>query len=185
MVTNSSLRRAAVRTPKKDKNWAFIHETRLISATNTDSIDLLAAYKADMGITRTHNLTCMRIIGRVQLTQESSAASAAYVKVRVGFLWQDPQTATVNLEPWEPGVREREWIQLGQVEGLESGIAPLAGRPATASPEENSQWNVDITQMRKQPTPTHELRLIYTTNGLQETATLGLHLRLGMFLALP
>ena len=184
MVTNSSLRRQA-RTPRKDKNWAFIHETRLITAVNTDSIDLLGPYKGDLGITRTRNLTCMRIIGRVQLTQESMASSAAYVKVRLGFLWQDPQTSTVNIEPWEPGVREREWIQLGEVEGLESGIAPLAGRPAVSSPLENSQWNVDIGQMRSQPTPTHELRLIYTTNGLQETATLGLHLRLGMFLALP
>ena len=185
MVTNSSLRRVAPRTPRKDKNWAYVHETRLITAINFDSIDLLSPYKTDLGITATRNLTCMRVIGRVQLTQEAMATSAAYVKVRLGFLWQDPNTSTANMEPWEPGVREAEWLQLGQVEGLESGIAPLAGRPATASPEENSQWNLDIQQMRKQPTPTHELRLVYWTNGLQETATLGLHLRLGIMLALP
>ena len=185
MVMSSRFRIPTPRTPRKDKNWAYIHETRLISATNFDSIDLLAAYKTDLGITATRNLTCMRIIGRVQLTLETTAASAAYVKVRLGFLWQDPNTSTVNMEPWEPGVREPEWIQLGQIEGLESGIAPLVGRPATATPEENNQWNVDIRQMRKQPTPTHELRLVYWTNGLQETATLGLNIRLGMMLALP
>jgi len=184
-MVNRNSSRGATRTPKKDKSWAFMHETRIILAANFDSIDLLQPYKTDLGLNFTRNLTVMRIIGRVQLVQLAAATGAAYVKVRLGFLWQNPTTATVNLEPWEPGVREAEWIQLGQVEGLESGIAPLAERPATADPPENSQWDVDITQMRKQSTPTDELRLVYRTNGLQEASTLGLHIRLGMFLALP
>ena len=98
------------RTPRKAKDWAFTHETRLITAVNFDSIDLLASYKADLGITATRNLTVMRIIGRIALTEESNAVTASYVKVRLGFLWQNPTTATVNLEPWEPGIREAEWI---------------------------------------------------------------------------
>jgi len=184
-MVNRNASRGQTRTPRKAKDWAFTHETRLITAINFDSVDLLSQYRTDLGLLATRELTAMRIIGRVQLTQEAIAASAAYVKVRLGFAWL-PSTADIaNLEPWEPGVREAEWIQLGQVEGIESGIAPLAGRPAIAAPEANSQWDIDIQQMRKQPTPQHELRLVYWTNGLQETATLGLHLRLGVFLALP
>jgi len=173
------------RTPRKTKDWAFVHQTHIITATNSGSVDLLGPYKTSLGLLATRGLTCMRIIGRIQLTQEAIAASAAYVKVRLGFVWKNPTTPAVNLEPWEPGIREIEWIQLGQVEGLESGIAPLAGRPAAAEPDENAQWDVDIMQMRSQPTPNHELELVYWTNGLQENGALGLYLRLGMFLALP
>ena len=70
------------------------------------------------------------------------------------------------------------------MEGFESS-GVTSGAAVASRPTENNKWDVDIGQMRTQPTSQHELRLIYFTNGLQETATVGLHLRLGVFLALP
>ena len=183
-MVNRNGSRGTTRTPRKAKEWAYIDETRLLLAANNDTIDLLAAYKTDLGVLQTRNLTIMRIIGRIQLQEFGDPVSSSYVSLRLGFLWLNVNVTSLNQVPWEPGTRETEWIQLGGVEGSE-GATAQPERPASARPPENCQWDVDITQMRKQPTPQHTLRLVYSTNGLQEATILGLHIRLGMFLALP
>ncbi len=178
-------RRNFVRTARKEKSWAFTNAATTITATNTGSIDLLTAYHTDLGILSDRNVTAMRIIGQVQLQELANASGAAYVHVDLGFAWINPATAVLNTPPWEIGVREIEWIQLGHVEGTEVTSGALLGRPALARPNEACQWDVDIKQMRTCPTPAHRLQLVFSTNGLQENGTLQLDLRIGVMLALP
>ena len=184
MVNRQLGRGSPVRTPRKSKNWAYAMINHPITGTNSGSLDLLAEYRSDIGVNETRDITVMRIIGTIWLEEILGASSPAYVRVRLGFIWLDRNVTAVNMEPWEKGIREAEWIQLGSIEGEERS-SPLMGRPANAAPIDANHWTVDITQMRKQPTPAHRLSLVYWTNGLQENGTFQITTQLGFFLALP
>ena len=182
-MVNRNNSRGTPRTPRKDKDWAYHHATKIITA-NFDSIDLLQSYRTSLDLGQTRSLTVMRMLGSIALVELGSASTPAYVSVRLGFLWQDPNAATLNLVPWGEGTRDALWIQLGYVAGQEPASA-LADSPVTARPDGAQEWTFDIQQMRSQPTPQHQLRLVYHTNGKQESVVLGLEVRVAMFLALP
>ena len=158
-----------------------------IGTTNNGKIDLLAGYLTDVGILQTRSLTCMRIVGRFQLVEGVQASSAAYVEVALGIAWVQSTIPAANLRPWETGTREVEWLQVGVAGGMETGTTPVADRVLNLQngSGEQAQWDVDIKQMRKQPTPNHELVLVYSTNGKQENLTVGLQQQVGIMLALP
>jgi len=182
-MTTQRLRTPA-RTPRKDKSWAYERSSFPITGGTSFKIDLLAQYKSDLGLTQLRNVTAMRIIGDIQLEELAAASTQAYVRVYVGIAWIEDRVDITMLEPWMPGTREAEWIQLGTIEGLETN-GPVSQRPADARPPEACRWNVDIHQMRKQPTPNHNLLVVFKTSGLEETATLAIRYNVGVMLALP
>ena len=181
MVTKN---RPLIRTPRKDKSWAFERLTFPIAATTGFTRDLLAQYKTDLGLNQTRNVTSIRIIGEAILEELGDATTPAYIRVFCGIAWVPPGFILADIEPWLSGLRNAEYLQLGTIEGMEASTA-VAGRAAEAFPREKNRWVLDITQMRKQPTPTHELRIMFKTSGLEETSTLGIRMNTGVMLALP
>ena len=179
MTTNNR-----VRTPRKEKSWAFTNTALTLSLSDQGGIDLLDAYKIDLGIDQLRNVTSMRIVGRVALRELSNAATPAYVTLGLGIAWINVNILTLaNSIPWSAGTRDHEWLQLGHIEGAESASA-INERPAEA-PGEAAFWDIDIRQMRKQPTPQHKLMFVYSANGLQESGTLKISVRTAVMLALP
>jgi len=183
-MVNRNSSRGEMRTPRKTKTWAYENFLHPITATNNGGLSLLDQYESSVGIDRTQRVTAMRIVGEISLVEILAASTRAYVHVDLGIAWMPDDTAFVNRAPWEPGVREAEWMQLGHVAGLE-GTSPIAGHTVDSRPEEAARWQLDITQMRKQPSPGHKLFLAYASDGTQETGTLGLRVRTAVMLALP
>ena len=171
------------KTPKKDKSWAYVDQSMNIT-TDGGSMNLLTEYNNDLGIVTNRNLTVMRMFGQIQLQEAGNASGAGYVHVRLGFAWIQDGVISIG-GPWDSGIRRKEWLQLGQVEGTEVTSGFQNTRAALARPNEASQWDFDFTQMRTCPTPAHELLMVFETNGLQEANTLKLHVRVAIMLALP
>ena len=172
------------KTPRKDKSWAYERSSFPITGGTSFKIDLLAQYKNDLGLTQLRNVTSMRIIGEFIAEELAAASTQAYFKCFIGIAWIEDRVDITTLEPWMPGTREAEWLQLGTIEGLETN-GPVSNRPLDARPPEACRWAVDIQQMRKQPTPNHQLLAVFKTNGLEETATVAIRYNLGVMIALP
>ncbi len=181
-----------VRTPRKRKVWATEENLQTagvqLSAGDVEvAADLLAGYKSDRGITKVDAVTSMRIIGRLFLGNASSATAANFGFVPWGIAWVSDKIASASAgdaqlpSPNHEGAREVTWIQRGVLAGVSlAGSANLFAN--TGQLEGTAQ--LDITQMRKQPTPDYELVLI-TENGFSATEDATLHFQLSTMLALP
>ena len=165
------------RTPRRRKVWA-----RERSPVSTGDIlvvgalqvvqDLLANLKANLGITRPPpGITAMRIIGSIHPGNQSTSSGNAINSLTWGIGWVRSGVAGLGIndpgipDPLAVGVREHEWLQTQQLFYRTNSGTDL---PATVTGRmlDQGSMQLDITQMRKQPTADHELVLITHHEGL-------------------
>ena len=181
--------RPAQFAPRKQKVWG--HEFTTVQTLSTAGVeiaqDLLEGYKADMGITRVSGVTCMRIVGSLSIGNLASASTSNPFRVVWGITWVRQAIAIAAAgtgtipDPIEIGMRETPWIQRGTLR-----MTGVAGALTLGSGKGDLEAFVrlDITQMRKQPTPDYELVLV-VNNGGGATDDAFLDLDLATMIALP
>ena len=159
-----------VRTPRKEKSWAFNRNSGsgTAIATGVDvHLDLLANYSTDLGITYPTKVTHMRTIGRIAIGKAGTVTTAGLADVSWGIAWVRSNVAAASAgdalipDPEEPGTREVEWLQRGFLQVLLPEDAITASAPSLG--QFGGDVTLDITQMRKQPTP--DYRLVLITHG--------------------
>jgi len=180
-----------VRTPRKEKVWASEEEQSapLIMVPNSIQVlrDLLAAYKLDVGALRTRGVTVMRIWGQLILGNATAESVAGIHSVVWGIAWvrsnvaNNPAGDSNIPDPAKTGALDAQWIQRGKLI-----TQSTVGTDAFRIGDNWNGVNLDITQMRKQPTVDHDLVLI----GKTQSAGGGvfaptLYLSLHTMLALP
>ena len=185
MVTRQ---RNFVRTPRKDKIWATF--TQLESTLGDNQLifgDLLADLKTDLGVSSMVKVTVMRIIGRLSLGNAVTATTTDPGFVFWGIAWVSSEIAALSPaltaipDPAVAGDREAEWLQRGVLRG-----EPVIGANAmwSARGQLESFVDLDIRQMRKQPTPDSRLVLILN-NLFSITEDVQLSAALATMVALP
>ena len=132
----------------------------------------------------------MRIVGRLRLFESADATTPVNAKVRWGIAWLPAAIvgqADGDSSIPDPGsaLREALWIQTGTLLGLEYDSETNLGTGATLAPIETALIDLDITQMRKQPTLEHELALVWKCLSSVESGTVGLEYEGKVMLALP
>ncbi len=130
--------------------------------------DLFLAYKAARGISQLPRVTVRRIVGSLSLGNGvGETVSMSTNIVYWGLLWvrdnilSKPPGDSAIPDPANPGPREGEWVQRGCLRG--SSIASAEVDYATLG-QIGSRVEIDIRQMRKQPTVDHEFVLITTAD---------------------
>ena len=175
-----------VRTPRKRKIWGTRNAVISVSGASSVETDLLASLETELGVAETAGLTVMRMIGKIQLVQAGAASTAAFDRYYCGIGWIPEALDPGDVKPWVPGTREAEWIQQGMIEGKEGTSSLETGMGLEARPDIANTWLIDSTQMRKQPTPKHELKLVMTPDvGRFESGTVNALVVLSILLALP
>ena len=169
MVTRN---RTIVRTPRKEKVWA----TRNSGPVASDIVvpnavilngveiqaDLLSAYKTDLGVNTLQKVTVMRIIGSIGLGNLVTESVSRNHALAWGIAWVSaaitgaPANDAQIPIPSDGGDRQAEWLQRGKLFLRSTALLPLVVQAG----ETTSRMDVDITQMRKQPTVNHQLVLI-------------------------
>ena len=185
MVTRN---RTIVRTPRKDKSWAYVRgQAQALNVNAVEvAVDLLTDYETDVGqINR--NVTAMRIVGELDLGNGSSASVAASFTLQWGIAWVSGAIAALSAndgsipDPGEQGAREALWLQRGTLQAQSVAGSNNAG---STLGQLRASVLLDITQMRKQPTPDSRLVLITRNNGSSSHAP-ALYFVLATMLALP
>jgi len=157
--------RTIIKTPRKQKVWASTNgevvPITLVAQQNQVVLDLLAPWFADLGTLLTRGVTAMRIIG----TLDSFNLVADDIARNHSFFWGIAwvQDRLVGLaagdasipNPARDGVRDIEWIQRGMLLYRSSPALVVFG-----SRQHRAFVELDITQMRTQPTTAHRLTLI-------------------------
>ena len=161
-----------VRTPRKEKVWAYNRNAGSGSTIATGvsiAKDLLADWLADQGILRPPSkATIMRIVGSIALGNGSNVTASALMDMSWGIAWLRNVVMTAAAgdaqipDPEEPGQREVQWLQRGFICG--TSVASATTRFADEG-QFMSVATLDIKQMRKQPTADHGLALVtHVTN---------------------
>ncbi len=172
-------RRTFVRTPRKEKAWAYNRNTGLGTAVLTGvsvHLDLLATWATDLGVNVIPKCTIMRIVGTMGIGNQSDVTTAGLIDVSWGIAWVRNVVATASAgdaqipDPEEGGARETQWLQRGVLMG--TSVAGAHTRGADQG-QLFSQQSVDITQMRKQPTSDYRLVLITHGTNLSDGSILG------------
>lgn len=157
-----------LRTPRKKKVWAnessLATGLSLVANTNQVAVNLLDDYQADIGVTRLQGVTSMRIVGFIAIGNTFGSTGAGNVAVTWGLAWVQGQIAAAGSgdaqipDPAEQGERETLWIMRGTL----LGEADVSGSAATYASKGalGARVEIDSKQMRRQPTPSHELVLI-------------------------
>jgi len=185
MVTRN---RTIVRSPRKDKSWAYVRgqaQTLSVNAVEV-AVDLLSDYETDVGLIN-RNVTAMRIVGELDGGNSSSASVSSSFTIQWGIAWVSGAIAVLAAndasipDPGERGAREALWLQRGSLQ-----VTALAGSntPGANLGQLRASVQLDITQMRKQPTPDSRLVLIVRNNGSASHAP-ALYFTLATMLALP
>jgi len=185
MVTRQ---RVIVKTPRKDKSWAYTRGQGQVLSVNAVqvAVDLLTDYETDVGLIN-RNVTAMRIVGELDLGNGSSASVATSFTMQWGIAWVSGAIAVLAAndasipDPGELGAREAQWLQRGSLQAQSLAGANTAG--ATQG-QLRASVILDITQMRKQPTPDSRLVLITRNNGSASHAP-AIYFALATMLALP
>lgn len=180
------------RTPRRRKVWA--HQTNLqsageqLSAGNVEiAVDLLDSFKTDRGVNNVEGVTVMRIVGKLFLGNAATATNSDFGFVPWGIAWVSDTIASQGAghvsipNPNEPGTREAQWIQRGVIGG--QSVVGAAEVYAFLG-QNGAMADLDITQMRKQPSVDSQLVLI-TENGFSANEDATLHWSLSTMLALP
>lgn len=186
--------RTIVRTPRRAKVWAREGSTDVGNSLLINQIDvfadLLANYKTDMDTNRPPaGVTVMRIVGTLQPGNSSAATTNFMVAFHWGIAWVANSIAQASVgdaqipDPAELGMREAQWLQRGTIFYRTNNNTNLAAS-VTGRQLAQSGHELDITQMRKQPTPDHELVLIVRTTGDAAAAPV-LWFDINTMLALP
>ena len=189
MTTNQ---RPRVRTPRKQKVWIGTDTTDLISSAGTRGVagDLLATGMTAAGLNVLAGPTFMRFVGRIRLKAALAASSPGVVQIGWGIAWvpQDILNAGDGdaqiPEPHVDSLRQIQWIQQGELEGVERDSSDFIDS-TFLEPIELSNKELDIRQMRKQPTYDHRLVLIWRSEGAAEANTVSINLQGQVLLALP
>ena len=160
------------RTPRQEKVWATANSGAggdlVVSATLTPNgiqvtENLLLEYQNELGVSALQRPTAIRIIGDLHLGQKIADDTFRNHTVAWGIAWVRSSVASappndVQIpDPNSVGVRETEWIQRGRL--YYRNLATLSERPFNPD-SPTSNITLDITQMRKQPTVSHDLVLI-------------------------
>jgi len=153
------------RTPRKDKSWASLNGevVPITLAPNLNQVvqDLLSVYTTDMGLAALRNVTSMRIIGTLDAFNLATESVARQHSFFWGIVWLQSRIVTQPAgdasipDPAADGLRDVEWLQRGHLL-----YRSTVGLLASGSQQERSSVHLDITQMRKQPTPEHQLALV-------------------------
>ena len=180
-----------VNTPRKEKVWAStngeIVPVTLTLNQNQVVLDMLAPYFADLGTLLTRGVTAMRIIGQLTAANLATESAVRNHSFFWGIAWMQDRLVTLPAgdasipNPARDGVRDIEWIQRGVL------IYQSANAVLRMSVNQNQGFvNLDITQMRKQPTVAHRLVLVckHQSDG-GGTSSPALLVNLQVMLALP
>ena len=171
--------RTQTRTPRRQKIWG--HEkspmstgTALTVGAVQVVVNLLGNLKANLGITRPPpGITAMRIFGSIHPGNLAASTgnllngqSWGIAWVRAGVAALPPDDAGLP-DPLGVGVREHPWMQTGNLLYRTNNGTTL---PASTNGRmlDQGTMQLDITQMRKQPTADHELVLIIHHEGVTE-----------------
>jgi len=181
--------RTIVRTPRKDKSWAYTRAGSFALATNNKEVvaDLLGDYNSALGLDESRKLTAMRIVGHLDLGNGSAASSATAHELFWGITWVSGSIAVLGAggatipDPGALGLSEASWLQCGSL-----GWRSIAGNIYRGADEGavRASVDLDIKQMRKQPNAGDKLVLITrSTASSSEDAALWYDFR--VMLALP
>ena len=189
MTTNQRMR---VRTPRKEKVWIGTNTSDVISSSGTRGVagDLLSTGLTSAGLNTMASPTFMRFVGVIRLKALAAASSAGVVQINWGIAWvpQDILNAGDGdaqiPEPNVNNLRQIPWIQQGELEGTERVTGDFIDS-LYLDPIELSSKELDIRQMRKQPTYDHRLALIWRSEGAAEANTVTINLQGQVLLALP
>ena len=146
----------------------------LIVGANQVVTNLLGNLKANLGVTRPPpGITVMRIVGSIQPGNQSGSTGNVLNAQAWGIGWVRSNVAALPPDdsglpdPLAVGVREHEWLQTGHIfYRTNSGVTLPAS--TTGRMLDHGAMQLDITQMRKQPTADHELVLIIHHEGVTE-----------------
>lgn len=187
--------RTTVRTPRRRKVWASERSTDAgqLVAFNANPqvlIDLLVNLKTDLGLSRPPSgVTVMRIIGTLQPGNSSACTINEINALSWGIAWVSNIIANAPAgtgqipNSVEVGLREAQWLQRGTIFYRTNNGTNLPAS-ATGRMLDSGTLQLDITQMRKQPTADAELVLIVTHQGNTGSAP-ALWFELNTMLALP
>ena len=164
-----------VRTPRRRKVWTREGSTdagQLITFNTLEPlIDLLTNLKTDLGITRPPpGCTVMRIVGTLQPGNSSACTVNEVNELTWGIAWVPSIVATAPAgtgqipDPSENGLRETQWLQKMTMFYRTNNGTNLPAS-TTGRMLDGGAMQIDVTQMRKQPTADSELMLIIRHRG--------------------
>ena len=180
--------RPFARVPRKAKVWATRFTEEIECDQNQEVyVDLLSEFRTDVGISALTGVTAMRIVGNMSLGNHSTASTSSPGLLGWGIAWVSSAIAGLSSgdatipDPIVGGVREAEWLSRGVLRGTNTASSKVL---FSAQGQNESFVNLDIKQMRKQPSPDHRLVLI-TNNGFSATQDVFLNVLLHTMIALP
>jgi len=165
MVTR---RFTGIRTPKKEKIWAQDEDGivgQILTANQMQAPrDILLAWKAAVGVNFMRAATAMRIVGTLVGGNGVTDDAVRNHMLVWGFAWLENNIAneaagSANIpDPNNDGTREANWLQTGTL-----SFRSVATTLSWATDQLLGSIRLDIKQMRKQPTVSHELCLVIRT----------------------
>lgn len=183
-------------TPRRRKLFGQFNETIVLGAGTSSPklIDMLDSTFTDLGANTLGGLTFMNARGQMKLVQNTASpvTSSAYAEIRVGMFWADQLMATVGdgsgliPEPLQDGTRETKWIQQWQLGAVEPPVAApiIVGAPLDPI-EESLIRDINVRNMRKQPTAESKLSLVVSGGSTFEANVVSLTVALFIMVALP
>lgn len=168
MATRTTTR---VVTPRRRKAWATSTNgstaTSFTAGQSQIAASLLASLATDLGVSNFNGLTVMRIVGNISLVTTAGASTFTPWSLFWGITWVSLAIANASSgdaqipDPDAGGADEARWIQRGVLRGLALDDGALgADMLLSANGQHESYTNLDITQMRKQPTADSRLVMI-------------------------
>jgi len=160
-------------TPRKRKVWSTTSNAgtaqSLVAGTQIGQ-SLVAGLATDLGINNLNGVTAMRIVGSLSLVTVAGADTFTPFAVAWGIGWVSNAITNASAgdaqipNPDVAGVAENRWIQRGILRGEAVDDGALgADQLLSAKGQLESYVKLDITQMRKQPTPDARLVLIFNS----------------------
>lgn len=182
--------RIRVRTPRRRKIWAGYHTAvDVTSGATPDVNDVLDQTFTDLGLNNMAGVTVMRVVGFMQMSQWTAAATTPiFDVVRAGLAWLPKDVAAAGAgnsaipRPAQIGTRDTRWYQQWVLGGLESNLQIVS---FPLEPFETSRVEFDITNMQKQPTADSKFCLVTHVTGGAEDDTYRLTCEFDILLALP
>lgn len=183
--------RPVARTPRRSKLWCQYTSFVDITAGTPGLIDLLAPTMTNLGLNVASGLTHMRTVGKIALVAGTTPNVSGTVveKVRLGLLWVTPNISSTSVgdtnipEPREHGTWDARWIHQTSLTALEAAPNNIVFSPL--QPIERSYAELDVTQMRKQPTANSRLCLAWDGGSTYTADAVNLEVELSVLIALP
>lgn len=180
-----------VRTPRRSKLWCQYTSYVDITAGTPGLVDLLAPTMTNLGLSVASGLTHMRTVGRVALVAGTTpeTTGTTWDKVRLGLLWvgsniSPSAVGDTNIpEPREHGLWDARWVHQMSLAAFEQNAV---GQVFSAlEPIERSVLEIDVTQMRKQPSTGARFCLAWDGGSAFTADAVNLEVELSVMVALP